>query len=79
MWVFSRVYFCPGPKGSPFEGKPGFDLGDGHSRNPVPGQRVERVDYDPALGMTIRFTDYEAFLPAQALKVSWKRPTSSPV
>ena len=70
-WVFGRVYFCPGPKGTQFEGKPGFDLGDGHSRV-VAGQRVCAAKFDTSEGLWVYFSDYTAFIPALAIKASWK-------
>lgn len=72
-FVFGRVYFCPGPKGSHVEGKPGFDLGDGHSRT-IAGQEVRSARFQSNCGLWVHFTDYVAFVPAAALKASWRRP-----
>lgn len=69
-FTFTRVYFCPGPVGSQYAGKPGFDLGDGHSRA-VAGQKLLKANLDHT-GLWLTFTDYSALVPLGQLSPTWK-------
>jgi hypothetical protein len=61
-WVFTRIYYEGGR----------LIIGDERS-DTVGGQKLIGVDFDPQLGMTVHFTAYDAFVPTQWVKASWKR------
>lgn len=60
--VFNRVYFTGGQ----------FNLGDGQGTK-VAGETITGVDYDPEHGLQLHTTNYEVFIPTQAMKVTWRR------
>lgn len=60
--VFNRVYFTAGQ----------FNLGDGQGTK-VAGETITGCDYDPEHGLQLHTTNYEVFIPTQAMKVTWRR------
>lgn len=69
--TFTAVRYGLGPAGTPVDGKPCFNLGDGWGRT-IAAQRVLKVELDQ-VGLHLTFTDgYRALVPLASCRPSWR-------